>query len=348
MKMRTITVLAVFILFATIFLTGCGGNKNTPGKQGEKIIVRMVGTLPAQHHFTKALEMYKEKVEKKSNGRIEVQIYPSQQLYNDKDLVNVLPNGAVEMAFLNPDMWAGLIPSEGILYLPTYYKSREQFYAVLDGEPGQMINKDFEKKGNTKILGNIEYGASGIISKKPITRMEDFKGLRTRSFGEYIATFLQAVGASPTTMSSGEMYQALQKGTLDAAMSGPGSFVDRKLYEVADYYLENDLMHSTPFLTGVNLDFWNKLPPDLQEVLKEAALEVQDWTRKYALESDQKYKETLKEKGVKFTKISDEEYSRWREKAAPALEAHYKDKVGAEKAQIILDDIKNMIKGSVN
>jgi len=351
MRNGKIKVIALFIamLFIAIALAGCAGKKATDkseepkdGAAQEKIVVKMVGTLPIQHHLTRALEMYKDTVEKKSGGRVEFQLYPAQQLYNDNDLVNALPKGAVEGAILNSDLWAGLIPSEGILFIPTYYQDREQFYKVFDTEAWQIIKNDFEEKGNTKVLGFVEYGAGGIISKKPVGKLEDFKGLRTRAYGEYIATFLQAMGAAPVVMSSGDMYQALQRGTIDAAMSGSSSFVERKLTEVTNYYLENDLIYSTPFLLGFNLDFWNKLPPDLQNIFEDAALEVQEWSKQYVQEADKKYKEQIKEKGLTVTSVDEQEMARWRGKSAPTLEAVYKKNVGEEKAQKILDIIKKL------
>jgi len=332
------------VKFLMIVLTMCLAffmSDTAEAKQGgepeNKITVKMVGTLPIKHHLSKALEMYKELVEQKSGGRVEFKLYPAQQLYNDKDLVNVLPQGGVEGAIFNSDFFAGLVPSEGILYFGTYFQNREQYYRLLETEAWKIITKDFEEVGKIKILGLIEYGAGGIISKKPIAKLEDFKGLRVRAYGEYIATFLQAVGAAPVVMSSGDMYEGLQRGTIDAAMSGPSSFVDRKLIEVTEYYLEDDIYHSTPFLLGFNLDFWNKLPPDLQKVFADAAKEVQGWSIEYAFKADKKYKEQIKAKGLTITTVDNKEMTRWREKAVPALKARYTINVGEEKARKILD-----------
>ena len=303
---------------------------------GDPITVKMVGTLPTHHHLTKALEMFRDSVEKKAKDRVKFQLYPAQQLYNDKDLVNVLPKGAIEGAILNSGMWSGKVRAEGPLFFSLYYPSRDDFYRLFESKAWELIKKDFEIEGNIKVLGLVEYGSASLMSKKPVRRLEDFKGLRTRAYGMYLAVFLQSVGASPVVMSSGDVYLALQRNTIDAALSGPSSFVDRKWYEVADYFLSVETAYSTPFLCAFNLDFWNSLPTDLQEIFQAAALEIQEWSKNYTKQSDIDYINTLKEKGAKEIVVDEQELARWREKAVPALEAAFRDHYG-DKAQQILD-----------
>ncbi len=323
-------VLAAFLVF------GQGG---TGALAADKIVVKMVGTLPIEHHLTKALEMYRDIVQKKAGDRVTFQLYPAQQLYSDKDLVMVLPKGAVEGAILNPDLWSGLIPSQGILYFSCYYPSREKFYKLFNTEAWKTVEADFESH-NVKILSQIEYGSMSGISKKPISRMEDLKNMRVRAQGEYIALFLRALGAAPVVTGSSEVYLMLQRGTIDAAWSGPSTFVDRKWYEVAKYYLNTDTDVSSTFLLGFNLDFWKKLPPDLQKIFSDAAIEVQNWTRSYAYQADIKYRSFLKEKGLTFTQFDQKEWARWQALVSPVMEDAYKKAVGREKGEKIIKNIR--------
>lgn len=322
------------LLFAASLLLGPG-----VGNAAEKIMVKMVGTLPIQHHLTKALEMYRDIVEKKAGDRVTFQLYPAQQLYSDKDLVMVLPKGAVEGAILNPDLFSGLVPSQGIFYFSCYYPSREHYFRLFNTEAWEIVRRDFEDK-SVKILSQIEYGSQTGISKKPIRKMEDFKNLRIRAQGEYIAVFLKTMGAAPVVTSSAEVYIMLQRGTIDGAWSGPSTFVDRKWYEVTKYFLNTDTGVSSTFLLGFNLDFWKKLPPDLQKIFSDAAIEVQNWTRKYSYEADINYRKTLKEKGLTAITLDDKEWQRWHAKVAPEMEAVYKNAVGQEKGQKIIDIIR--------
>ena len=344
-KIKIVT-LFLLILFVAAAMVACGGQKGAeqpkeqaPQKEAaqEKIVFKMVGTLPIQHHVTKASEVFKSAIEKNSNGKIEVQFYPAQQLYNDKDVVNVLPKGSVEMAVFQTDFWPGLVPSLSAIFFPTYYSGVDHLWAIIEGEPGKIIAQDFEEKANCKILGWLDYGDVELLSKKPVKKLEDFKGLRVRSPGENCSVWLKAVGAAPVTMSSGEAYQALQRGTVDGVMSGPTSFLERKWYEVAKNMTEYPIQPGGIFGIGINLDIWKKLSPDLQNVLQEAAKEAREYNKKVCADENKRVREELKKLGVTANPISEEEQARWRAKGVPALIENYKQRVGAEKAQKILD-----------
>jgi TRAP-type C4-dicarboxylate transport system substrate-binding protein len=336
MRNKRIAVVACFCIAFFAAYAFCCGN----GHAAEKILIKMAGTLPVQNHLTKALEMYKDIVEKKSGGQIEMQVYPAQQLYSDKDLVNALPKGACEGALLNSDLWAGLVKSEGPIFFTGYFQNRDLFYKLFDSEAWQIIKKDFEDQGNIKILSMVELGPGGLVSKKPIRKLDDLKGQRIRSYGEYTAIFLQAQGAAPVVMSSGDMYMALQRGTLDAILSSVAAIVDRKLYEVGKYMWDKDTTPSIPFLMAFNLDFWKKLSPGQQKILADGAIEIQEWSKKYTLTSDIENKKALKEKGVTFVSLDPAEWKKIHEKAVQALDAGFIKNVGEQKGQKILSIIK--------
>ena len=336
MRNRRITVVACFCaVFFAVFALCCGH-----GNAAEKILIKMAGTLPVQNHLTKALEMYRDIAAKKSGGQIEMQVFPAQQLYSDKDLVNALPKGACEGALLNPDLWAGLVKSEGPIFFPGYFQKRDLFYKFFDSEAWQIIRKDFEDQGNIKVLSIVELGPGGFVSKKPIRKLDELKGQRVRSYGEYTAIFLQAQGAAPVVMSSGDMYLALQRGTLDAILSSVSAIVDRKLYEVGKFMWDKDTTHSIPFLMAFNLDFWKKLSPTTQKILVDGAVEVQEWSKKYTLTADIDNKKALKEKGVTFVSIDPAEWQKIHERAVSALDAAYIKNVGEQKGQKILSIIR--------
>jgi TRAP-type C4-dicarboxylate transport system substrate-binding protein len=200
---------------------------------------------------------------------------------------------------------------------------------------GKIVAKDMEEKANTKMLGLADYGGFSVISKKPVAKLEDFKGQRIRSAGEYFSYCLEALGAVPVMMSSGETYQAIQRGTVDGGCSGPTTFVSRKWYEVAKHVPSVDLQPVFAFVTVANLDFWNKLPQDLQQIFAGAAVEVENWTAKVAAEEDQRCIEELKAKGVVFDQVSKEEFARWRQAMAPYLAGKVKERVGDKGKQML-------------
>jgi tripartite ATP-independent transporter DctP family solute receptor len=305
----------------------------------QQIKIKMVGTLPIGHHLTNALNMYKQYVEQKSNGRVVVELYPAQQLYNDKDLVTVLPKGAVDMAIANLDMFTGLAPAVGFFYMPLIFQNEDHFFRVAHGKAGDVVQEELMKV-RLKGLGWIHYGTGDFIFKSPVSRLEDLRGKRVRAFGQMISYFQQAIGIAPTMMSSGEMYDALQKGTIDGAMSGITSFNSRKLYEVAKYVPDADIEPVVPFMTIVNLKFYNSLPADIQKILSDGAIEIEKYTRKAAKEDVMKARQVLLKNGVTFQKISNAELDRWRALAIPYMKSKFIQNYDAKKAEIMFASLE--------
>lgn len=299
------------------------------------IKIKMVGTLPVGHHLTTALDIYKKYVEKASNGRVFVELYPAQQLYNDKDLVTVLPKGAVDMAIANLDMFSGLVPSVGFFYMPLLFDDENHFFRVAHSKAGDILMGELNK-ARMKGLGWIHYGTSDLIFKTPVNKLEDLRGKRVRAYGQVISYFEQSLGMAPTMMSSGEMYDALQKGTIDGVMSGLTSINSRKLYEVAKYAPENTMAPVVPFMTIANLKFFNKLPPDIQKILIDGATEIEAYTRKAANEDVAKARKIMAKNGVQFVKLSKAEIERWRALAVPFMMKKYKENYDPKKADMMM------------
>lgn len=306
--------------------------------------IRIIGTLPLGHHMTKALSLFKEEVERSTQKKLKVDVFPAGQLYNDKDAVKVIPTGAVDMGVVQLDMWAGLVPSAGILYMPTYYKNLDHYYAVRN-YVSPAIAKNLAEKGNVKLLGWADYDAEALISKKQILKLEDFHGTKLRGYGEYAATFLQAVGSSPVVMSSSEAYDAMSKGTIDGTMSGPTSHLSRKFYEVGKYLITqpNFIQPALSYAILINLDTWGKLSPDAQKGIEAAAKKVESFTRNAFQEASTKAIDTLGKNGLSIVKTIDSaEFDRIKKAVWPALEKKYLTQVGEAEAQPILDKINEL------
>jgi C4-dicarboxylate-binding protein DctP len=314
------------------------------GAAESKMTLRMVGFLPLGHQITKTEELFIKEVQENSKGVIEIKHYPAQQLYNHKNSVPVLQKGGVELALVQTGFWTGVVPSISVCAFLTYYNNFDHFRGVLDGYPGQIFRKDFEEKGNLKVLTWANYGPLEICSKTPLKTLEDFKGRRLRAPGGDFAVWVKGVGAGPVTMNSGEVYQALQRGTVDGAISGPSSFDQRKWYEVNKYMTDSALSPVYAYFMLLHVNTWKKLSPELQKVFMDAAKKAHDFNIKACDEEDRVSREKLLKMGMVANKISTKELGRWRAKGLPALIKTYKERVGAEKAQKILDAVEDLRK----
>ncbi|OPY79768.1 MAG: C4-dicarboxylate-binding periplasmic protein precursor [Syntrophorhabdus sp. PtaU1.Bin058] len=307
---------------------------------GDQIVLRFAGNLPADHFVTRNQELYAKLVESKTKGRVKIEIYPAGQLFSDKDLVKALPMGAVDMAEATCAQWTGIEPLWLMLDLPLFYKDRKHWHRVLDSEVGKMLQSEFEKKTNVKFLYFLDYGATGQASKTPLRTLEDYKGKRIRGTGEVVLKALQAMGAAPVFLGGGEVYLALQRGTIDAANSGMSSFWERKYYEVTKFISGTDFTLGN-FFVGINKTKWQSLPADIQKAMLEAAEEAKISSRIECEKSDNEAMRKLREKGVEIYDPPPKEKERWRQATKPVAHSFFISR-GGDKAKLILQMVEKI------
>jgi tripartite ATP-independent transporter DctP family solute receptor len=301
---------------------------------GPEITLRYAGNLPIDHFITRSQDLYAKLVMEKTKGKVKVEVYPTGQLFSDKDLLKALPAGAVDMAEVTCAQWTGIVPLWLYLDLALFFKDRNQWHKVVDSEIGEILKQEFEKKSGIKVLYWMDYGSSAIASKMPLRTLEDFKGKRIRGTGEIVLEAIKALGGSPVFMGGGEVYLALQRGTIDGANSGISSFVERKYYEVTKYITLPDMTLGM-FATLINKMKWDTLPPDVQKAMLEAADEAKMWTRNECAKMDKEGLVTLKEKGMDIYDPPEKEKARWREACKPLVDIFLKR--AGDKGKVLLD-----------
>jgi TRAP-type C4-dicarboxylate transport system substrate-binding protein len=255
---------------------------------GEKIEIGLSSTMAPGSCLELAADKFKNIVEKRSNGRITVTRYPSGELFGPKAEVEAVAKGNIAMGVLHMAYVGARSPAlEFISSLggAGVWKDSDHYWRFLDlPETREIANAEFKAKINAKLLSIVSMGTSVVGSrKKPIHTVEDFKGLKLRTAGVYQPTMYRALGASPTELSAREVYMALQRGTIDATVSGPPRFYFSKWYEATPYLTQD---YTLPYLSqwlAINLDIWNKLSAADKEILSDAAQEIEAWTRLYVV-----------------------------------------------------------------
>ena len=299
-----------------------------PPTPKQEFLLRLAGTMPLEHYMTKTLEHFAELMDEKTKGRVKVEIYPANQLFSDKDLPKALPSGAVDIGQVNMAMWAGLVPLLAIEELPFFFKDRDHYYrALLSPNVKDLLDKEFEARG-VKILFWMDYGYTALIGKKPIRQLEDFKGKRIRGYGEISTEIMKALGGAPVFLSVGEVYMALQRGTIDGVLTSTCSVYERKFYEVVKYFtlIKIGEIQNSPAVL-VNLKKFGGLPPDLQKIMLDTAKDAQDWGLEKALSGTEECIAGLKAKGMEITPLSDSEKKRWAE-ATRHIMKNYLERTG--------------------
>ncbi|MCD8234496.1 MAG: DctP family TRAP transporter solute-binding subunit [Cloacibacillus porcorum] len=231
-----------------------------------------VGYIGSDTHPTmQAMKVFAKDVDAGSKGKIKVELYPNAQLGGDRELCEGVQMGTIQMAIPSTSALAGFDKRIQVLDLPYLFTTRKAAFDAVDGELGQKLNTYLSKKG-FEVLGYQENGFRHVPnSKRPIKTPADLKGLKIRTMENpmHIA-FFKELGANPTPMSWGELYTALQQGTVDAEENPYAMIDDGKFYEVQKYVSETGHVFSYEILIA-NKKFMDKLPADLRKVVVDAA-----------------------------------------------------------------------------
>jgi tripartite ATP-independent transporter DctP family solute receptor len=290
--------------------------------EAAEIILRYAGNLPVDHHVTRGQELLAKLVEQKTGGKVKIQVFPAGQLFSDKDMMKAVPAGAVDMAEVTLSQWTGIVPNLLLLDLPLFFNDRRHVWRTVDGKVGEVLAQDLDK-AEVKLLYWMDYGMADFISKQPLRTLEDFKGKRIRGYGELITESIRGLGGAPTFLGAGEVYMALQRGTIDGAASGTTSFYERKLYEVTKHVTHADYAF-VMFGVLMNLRKWNELPPDIQKVFLACSKEAEEWGRKECEKMDKESLELLKQKGMEVYVVPEKEKERWKKASQPAVDRFLK------------------------
>lgn len=268
-----------------------------------------VGTIVSETHadMIAMKKVFVPYVEGQSEGRIKVELYPNGQLGGDREMSESVQMGSLQMAMPATSVLAGFDKRFQVLDLPYLFSSREAAFEALDGGLGQKLNSILLTKGFMG-LGYMENGMRHVTNnKRPVETLDDMKGMKIRTMENpmHIAYFKE-VGANPTPMSWGELYTALQQGTVDGEENPMAMVWDGKFYEVQKYLSTTGHVFSVTILLA-NKRFINKLPDDLREIVIEGA-------RKFALEDrsviaamERDFEKKIVEKGMKINKLSQEQ-----------------------------------------
>ncbi|MBZ4645297.1 MAG: hypothetical protein PWR27_197 [Petroclostridium sp.] len=310
-------VACVLILAMVFVMVGCSGNSssdseksdaaaskqtdNAAPKQAEKIVLKLGHGTATNSLYHAGAEKFKEVLEKKSNGQFEVQLFSDGKLGHDRDLVEGMKLGTIQMGMIGVEPLTNVAPKLKATNLPYIFKDRETAYKVLDGEIGQEMVADLPQKQGIRVLGYFENGFRNVTnSKREILTPKDLNGLKIRTPQSPVSlAIFKALGANPTPMSFGELYTALEQGTVDGQENPLALIVSAKLYEVQKYVSLTGHIYS-PMVLVISEKTWSKLSPEQQKVIQEAADEAKKYERDLSAKQEGDLIKELEAKGVKI------------------------------------------------
>ncbi|MBW2559831.1 MAG: TRAP transporter substrate-binding protein [Deltaproteobacteria bacterium] len=298
--LRSLLLVLVAIVVVS-FLPACAGPPE------EVYEIRISSQMPIGHPISESVDLFCERAEEESNGRLVFHHFPAGQLLKDVEVPEAISTGTIEMAQTYFPWWSGVIP--GIMpYGGKSYEDLDHYLRLSRGPLGEYQAELMEEQGNAKVIAPILYCASaGYILTRPVHSPGDMEGIKVRISSKAIAAEVTALGGAPVVMSSADVYMALQQATIDGAHSGITSFYARKWYEVAKYvFIPRFIV--TDFYIVANLDWWNSLPSDLQQIMMDVGEEATEYCTQLVLAQEEEARQGLRAEGVEIYEVSPDEY----------------------------------------
>lgn len=323
----------------TIVLPSVLGVCISSGVYAADFNIKISHSSPATNdRLEKSLATFKENVERRTDGAISISTYPASQLGGEREQLEGVQFGSIEMAVL-----AGPIPNiypEAMVFdLPYLFKNRDVAYKVMDGEFGdKILNGMLEKTG----IRGLAWGENGfrhfVNDVRPIKTPEDLKGLKIRTMeNQAHIAMVNELEASATPMAFSELYSSLQQGVIDG-MENPISLIESmRFYEVQKHLTLDGHVYG-PFTFIVNNRFFERLPEDYQQVIIEESKNWSDVQRQLNIQQEDKGIEVLKEKGMQVEYLSDEVKGDFRE-ATKSVYDTFRDQLGEKLIDELMDAV---------
>jgi TRAP-type transport system periplasmic protein len=298
----------------------------------EVLTIKFGNTTPLDDPECLGSLRFAELAEKKTGGRVKVQVFPLSQLGAQREMLEGLRLGTIEMTMVTVGFMSSYDPFLNIFELPYIYRDHFHSYRVFDGPIGEDVMKRIEAKTDFKPLAFFEAGIRHLTnSRRPIKTPDDLKGLKIRVPQSKVnMDALAVMGATPVAMAFPEIYSALQQGVIDGQENPYTMPWNFKFYETQKYLSKTGHM----LLTHVVLyskKLWEKLPPDIQRALIESANEAKNYEREQIRLAEEKLQGQLVDKGMQFNEVNQAAFR----KAVEPLYAKYAKEYGPEAAEFI-------------
>ncbi len=289
--------------------------------------------------YVPGLMKFKEVLEKKTAGRVEVKVYHSGQLGGERDIEEGMQQGTVHMG-IGAGALANFAPICNVLELPYLIKNQEHMHRIAKGKVGEKLAELIEKQAGFKVLDWFSTGDSAIETvKSPVKTPADLTGLRVRVMETpSLVDAMKALGANPTPMPYPEIYMGLKQGVIDGSHVDLLSVQTQKLFESVKYITNIDVAYlAEPRPVIISAKYYNSLPKDIQKAVSEAAAEAAKFERELFIEKQNTIMQELGKKGITFTSVDEKAFV---EKMKPVWDKYAKE-LGPDAAWIV-EEIKKL------
>jgi TRAP-type transport system periplasmic protein len=285
---------------------------------------------PPRGPRAQALMWWADELKKRSKGQLEINFFWSQSLVKGKDTLKAVGSGLAEMGSIIGIYTPAELPVWNFANIP--FSIADQWVGMRTWHELRQTTPELRaetNKRNVKILFNNTTGPVQLLTtKRPVTKEADLKGMKIRATGGWTQLF-EALGAVPVNIGFGELYQALERGTIDGTIDYTPFVKSYKHFEVANYVTETNMGQVLGYGGGINLKLFKGMPKDLQDILVKTSDEYMDVYAHYSIDDTIQSKKDLMAgingKTVEFLRLAPGERESWEAKAKPQIEAWVTD-----------------------
>jgi C4-dicarboxylate-binding protein DctP len=299
-------------LAAAALLFSAGAHAQAP------IVIKFSHVVAIDTPKGKGAERFKELAEKATNGRVKVEVYPNSTLYKDKEEMEALQLGAVQMLAPSLAKFGPLGVKEFEAFdIPYMFPTKDVLYRVTEGPVGKDLFKKLEPKG---IIGLAYWdnGFKDMTANKPLRKPADFKGMKMRiQSSKVLDAQFRTLGANPQVMAFSEVYQALQTGVVDGSENTPSNIYTQKMHEVQTHLTVSDHGY-IGYAVIVNKKFWDGLPADIRTQLEGAMKDATKYTNAIAEQENRQALDAIRKNGkTEVYVLTAAEKAEWRKALLP-------------------------------
>jgi C4-dicarboxylate-binding protein DctP len=320
---------ACLSLFASLLLAAGSAAAQQP------IVIKFSHVVTPDTPKGKAADYFKKLAEERTKGRVKVEVYPNSQLYKDKEEVEALQLGSVQMLAPSLAKFGPLGAREFEAFdLPYLFDSYDQLHKVTQGPIGASLLKKLDAKGIVG-LAYWDNGFKQLTANRAIRKIEDCKGLKLRiQSSKVLDAQMRALGAIPQVMAFSEVYQALQTGVVDGAENPASNIYTQKMHEVQKYLTVSDHGY-VGYAVVVNKKFWDGLPADIRATLETAMQDATKYGNQIAKQENDAALEAIRKSGkTQIIPLTPQEKLAWKKALLP-VHAQMADKIGKDLIQSI-------------
>src|SRR5499427_9265792 len=316
---------AAGILFAAAFSSGSALAQ-------QKLVLKASDVHPAGYPTVVAVEDIGKKLEKATNGRLSVQMYPSMQLGGEKEAIEQAQVGAIAFARVSVGALGPVVDELNVFNLPYVFRNTAHMQKVIDGPIGQDLLDKVTNSGKGLVgLAWMDAGARNFYNtKKPIKTMADLKGMKVRVMGNpMFVDMANSMGGNGVAMGYDQVFNALQTGVVDGAENNPPSFVFDNHYQVAKFYTVDEHL-IVPEMVVFSKKIWDTLSKEEQELLVKFGQEAQQEERKLWEVYEKQALDKAKAAGIQIIEVSDADKKAFQDAVKPVW-----DKYGPKHAAMV-------------